>query len=157
MGCQREIAQQILDQGGDSVLALKGNQGTLHGDVQRSFSLAQQDDFAGVGHAEAVEKGHGRIEVRRHWVIDDPAIIAWLQDHHAWPGLEAIGWVQAERRIGTTSSTEDRYYLLSSPLAARPFGEAVRTHWGIENRVHFGIPPCPAVVTWRCAPPPAHA
>jgi predicted transposase YbfD/YdcC len=66
MGCQREIAQQILDQGGDYVLALKGNQGTLHQDVQLSFTAAQADDFAGVRHAqaEAVEQGHGRIETR---------------------------------------------------------------------------------------------
>jgi len=139
MGCQREIAQQILDQGGDYVLALKGNQGTLHEDVQLSFAAAQADDFETVSHdqAEAVEKGHGRIEIRRHWVIDDPAVIAWTQERHDWPGLQAIGWVQAERRIGTERSTEDRYYLLSSSLSAPIFGEAVRSHWGIENRVHW--------------------
>ena len=139
MGCQREIAQQILDQGGDYVLALKGNQGTLHQDVQLSFTAAQADDFAGVRHAQAetVEQGHGRIETRRAWVIDDPHVLAWLQDRHAWPGLEAIGWVQAERRIGTERSVEDRYYLLHRPLGAKTFLEAVRSHWGIENRVHW--------------------
>jgi predicted transposase YbfD/YdcC len=132
----REIAQQILDQGGDYVLALKGNQGTLHADVQRSFSLAQQDD-AGVSQAQTVEQGHGRIEVRRQWVIDDPDILAWLQERHAWPGLQAIGWVQAERRIGAERTVEDRYYLLSRPLASPTFGEVVRSHWGIENQVHW--------------------
>jgi len=139
MGCQREIAQQILDQGGDYVLALKGNQETLHQDVQLSFSLAQRDDFAGIRHdrAETVEKGHGRIERRRAFVIDDAAVLAWLQERHAWPGLQAIGLVRAERRIGPERTIEDRYYLLTRPLAAPTFGEAVRSHWGIENCVHW--------------------
>jgi len=137
MGCQRQIAQQILDQGGDYVLGLKGNQGTLHQEVQHSFALAQQDDFAGVSQAERVEKGHGRIETRRARVIDDAEIIAWLQERHAWPGLQAIGWVQAERRTGSERSVEDRYYLLSHPLTAAAFGDAARSHWGIENRVHW--------------------
>ncbi len=137
MGCQREIAQQILDQDGDYVLALKGNQGTLHEDVQRSFALAQQDDFRGISQAETVEKGHGRIEHRRHRVLADPEVLAWLQERHAWPGLQAIGLVQAERRIGAERTVEDRYYLLSRPLASPAFGDVVRTHWGIENRVHW--------------------
>jgi len=139
MGCQREIAQQILDQGGDYVLGLKGNQGTLHKDVELSFSLAQTDGFAGVSHdqAETVSKGHGRIETRRHWVIDDAATIAWLQERHSWPGLGAVGMVEAERRIGRERTREQRYYLLNRPLAASALGEAVRSHWGIENCVHF--------------------
>jgi predicted transposase YbfD/YdcC len=139
MGCQREIAQQILDQDGDYVVALKDNQGTLHEDVQLSFSAAQADTFAGVRHdaAQSVEKGHGRIETRRAWVIDDPAVLAWVQERHAWPGLQAIGLVRGERRIGSEHTAEDRYYLLSRPLAARDFGKAVRSHWGIENQVHY--------------------
>jgi len=137
MGCQRQIAQQILDQGGDYVLGLKGNQSSLHDDVQWSFSLAQQDGGAGVSQVETVEKGHGRIETRRAWVIDDAEIIAWVQRQHDWPGLQAIGWVQAERRIGTERSVEDRYYLLSRPLTAAAFGGAARSHWSIENRVHW--------------------
>ena len=139
MGCQREIAHQILEQGGDYVLALKDNQETLAEEVALSFAAASADDFTGVQHDQAVtvEKGHGRIETRRLQVIGDAAIIAWLQERHAWPGLAAIGRVQAERRIGTERSIEDRYYLLSSPLAASAFGEAVRHHWGIENCVHW--------------------
>jgi len=137
MSCQQQIAQQILDQGGDYVLGLKGNQETLHDDVQWSFTLAQQDGSAGVSQVERIEKGHGRIETRCAWVIDDAEIIAWVQERHAWPGLQAIGWVQAERRIGTERAVEDRYYLLSRPLTAAAFGEAARSHWGIENRVHW--------------------
>jgi predicted transposase YbfD/YdcC len=139
MGCQREIAQQILDQDGTYVLALKDNQETLHADVRLSCAVAQQDNFAGVRHdrAAAIEKGHGRIETRRALVIDDPAVLAWIQERHAWPGLAAIGMVQAERRIGDERTSEDRYYLLSCPCAARVFGDAVRSHWGIENQVHW--------------------
>ena len=70
-------------------------------------------------------------------MIDDPAVVAWVQDRHAWPGLQAIGRVQAERQIGTDRSIEERYYLLSRPLAGAAFGETVRRHWGIENRVHW--------------------
>ena len=130
---------EILNQGGDYVLGLKGNQGTLHQDVQLSFAAGEADGFVGIRHdqAETVEQGHGRIETRRHWVIDDAAVVAWLQDRHAWPGLQAIGRVQAERQIGTERSIEERYYLLSRPLASATFGETVRRHWGIENRVHW--------------------
>jgi predicted transposase YbfD/YdcC len=139
MGCQRAIAQQILNQGGDYVLGLKGNQGTLHEDVQLSFSLAQPDAAEGTSgdRAETLDTAHGRIETRRHWVLDDPAVLAWLQERHAWPGLQAVGRVRAERRIGTERSVEDRYYLLSSSLTAPAFGEATRAHWGIENQVHW--------------------
>jgi predicted transposase YbfD/YdcC len=121
------------------VLGLKGNQGTLHQDVKLSFAAGEADGFVGIRHdqAETVEQGHGRIETRRHWVIDDAAVVAWLQDRHAWPGLQAIGRVQAERQIGTDRSIEERYYLLSRPLASATFGETVRRHWGIENRVHW--------------------
>ncbi|MCA1704743.1 MAG: ISAs1 family transposase [Actinobacteria bacterium] len=139
MGCQRQIAQQILDQGGTYVLALKKNQDTLHDEVQLSFATAQADDFAGIQHdtVETIEKGHGRIETRQAWVIDDPAVLAWLQERHAWPGLQAIGMVRGKRRIGNEHTVEDRYYLLAAPLSACAFGDAVRSHWGIENQVHY--------------------
>ncbi len=139
MGCQREIAQQILDQGGDYVLALKGNQGALHEDVEASFQEAMASQFEGLSHdhAEVVNKGHGRIEVRRNWVIDDAEVMGWINSHHQWPGLIAIGMVQAERRIGTEKTEETRYYILSRKLSADQLGQTVRSHWGIENEVHW--------------------
>ena len=93
MGCQREIAKQIVDQGGDYVLALKGNQGTLQQDVEDSFQEAMASQFKEVVHdyAEAVNKGHGRIEVRRSWVMTDPEVMGYLNMHHQWPGLSATG------------------------------------------------------------------
>ena len=139
MGCQREIAQQILDQEGTYVLALKDNQGALYEDVRLSFAAAEDDAFAGVQHdgVETVETGHGRIETRHAWVLTDPSVLAWLQERHAWPGLQAMGLVRGERRIGSEHTVEDRYYLLAHPLSARAFGDAVRSHWGIENQVHW--------------------
>ena len=139
MGCQREIAQQIIDQRADYVLALKGNQGTLHVDVEDSFAQALQAGFAGIEHdyAEAVNKGHGRIERRRSFVLADPEVMAWIQEQHKWPGLAAIGMVQARRDDGKQRKEEARYYLLSRRLSASQFGDAVRGHWGIENRVHW--------------------
>jgi len=139
MGCQREIAQQIIDQGGDYVLALKENQETLYTDVVDLFTHAQAGPIEEVVVDEnrTVGKGHGRIEVRQYRVIPDADALAWLQDGHHWPGLRAIGMVAAERRIGEKRTSESRSYLLSAPLPAKAFGAAVRSHWGIENRVHW--------------------
>jgi predicted transposase YbfD/YdcC len=93
----------------------------------------------GISHeqAETIDTGHARIETRRATVIDDAAVLAWLQKQHAWPGLKAIGLSHAERRIGEERTSEDRLYLLSHVLSAAAFGEAVRSHWGIENCVHW--------------------
>jgi len=139
MGCQRSIAQQVLDQGGDYVLALKDNQPSLAADVQECFAQAQASRFADVqaDSHEAVDKGHGRLEVRRRWVITDPAVLAWVQAAHRWPGPQAVGMVRTERRLAATTTAGTRYYLLSWPLAAQALGEAVRSHWGIENQVHW--------------------
>lgn len=139
MGCQREIAAQIIEQGADYVLALKGNQGTLHLDVEDSFEQARQAGFAGLelDYAESVNKGHGRMERRRSYVLSDPEVMTWIQNHHEWPGLAAIGMVEARRDDGKERKEEARYYLLSRTLSAAQFGEAVRSHWGIENRVHW--------------------
>ena len=139
LGCQRAIAQQVLDQGGDYVLALKDNQPTLTADVQECFAQAQATRFADVQHDahEAVDKGHGRLEIRRRWVITDPDVLAWVQVEHGWPGLGAIGMVQTERRLADRTTIGTRYYLLSRSLSARALGEAVRSHWGIENQVHW--------------------
>jgi predicted transposase YbfD/YdcC len=139
MGCQTEIAKTIIDAGADYVLALKGNQGTLHRDVQDLITHAQETNFEGIAHDfhETVEKSHGRIETRRHWTISEPEFIAYLNPHGVWASLESIGMVEAERRIGDETTRETRYYISSLAGDAREFGKAVRTHWGIENSVHW--------------------
>jgi predicted transposase YbfD/YdcC len=137
MGCQRVIAHQIVEQGGDYVLALKDNQDTLSDDVVDTFAQAPRFEDLVIEENRGVEKGHGRIEVRRAQVIPDPDVLAWLQDQHHWPGLHAIGRIQEERRLGSSCTSESRYYLLSKPLSAQAFGAAVRSHWRIENRLHW--------------------
>jgi predicted transposase YbfD/YdcC len=139
MGCQTEITQTIIDQGGDYVLALKGNQGSLHREGQDLIAYAQQTNFQDIAHDfhETVEKGHGRIEARRHWIISEPEFIAYLNPDGAWAGFKSIGMVEAERQIGDDTTCETRYYISSLSGNAQEFGQAVRAHWGIENSVHW--------------------
>jgi len=139
MGCQTEITQTIIDEGADYVLALKGNQGTLHRDVQDLFAYAQENNFQDMAHDfhETTEKGHGRIEIRSHWTISEPEFVAYLNPDGAWAGFQSIGMVESERRIGEETTHETRYYISSLSGDARELGEAVRAHWGIENSVHW--------------------
>ena len=139
MGCQSHIAQLIIEGEGDYVLALKGNQGTLHQDVQELLAYAHEIDFKHVAHDfhQTVDKNHGRLETRRHWTIAEPEFIAFVDPKGKWTGLQSIGMVEAQRRIGNQTSTEIRYYILSLPGDALQFAHAVRTHWQIENKVHW--------------------
>lgn len=139
MGCQTEIAQVIVDEEADYVLALKGNQGTLHRDVQDLFAYVQETNFRDMAHDfhQTIEKDHGRIEIRRHWTISEPEFIDYLNPDGAWAGFQSIGMVEAERRIGDETTSETRYYISSLPGDAIVFSEAIRGHWGIENSVHW--------------------
>ena len=130
LNCQRAIAQQIVDRGGDYVLALKGNQGTLHDDVRTYL-----DDPASKVTASkpTVDADHGRIETRTATVSTD---IDWLQDDHHWPGLAAIGKVVRTRETAAKTTTETAYYLQSTALSGERFNAVVRSHWGVENRLH---------------------
>jgi len=139
MGCQRDIAEQILAHDAGHVLALKDNPSDLFADVQETLRGAAAEAWQGVGYdyAREVDKGHGRIETRQAWVLHDPEHLVWLQAAHHWPGLAAVGLVEASRHIGAERTVERRSYLLRAPLTATAFGEAVRGHWGIENQVHW--------------------
>lgn len=132
LNCQRTIAAKVIDKGGDYVLALKGNQGTLFEDVRLYL-----DDPA---HAATlltdkpeVDADHGRIETRQAFVCTN---MDWLRDH-AWPGLAAVGKVTRSREVNGALSQETAYYLLSTALSPARFGEVVRAHWGIENSLHW--------------------
>jgi len=138
MGCQTASAAAIVEQGGDYVLALKANQGTLHQETADLFAHAQATQFDGLAHTtyRTVEKGHGRIEERAWWVIDDPAVLSSLNADGAWPGLASVAMVERERRLGETVQRETHYFIASVAGAAR-VGQAVRFHWGIENQLHW--------------------
>jgi predicted transposase YbfD/YdcC len=145
MGCQRAIAEQLTAQGAAYVLALKDNQPDLLDDVVDCLTLADAEPYDGVHHDQhtSVTKAHGRLELHHHTVLADPAHLTWLQAEQQWPGLQALGRVLVERRALnptqplTRPSTEVRYYLLSQVMRAEAFGAAVRSHWGIENQVHW--------------------
>ena len=133
LNCQRVIAQQIVDQGGDYALALKGNQGTLHDDV----STYLDDPASKTTTAEpTVDAGHGRIETRTATVSTD---IGWLQEDHQWPGLTAIGKVVRVRETAAKTTIETAYYLLSTAVSPDRFNEVVRSHWGVENQLHWRL------------------
>ncbi len=138
MGCQRTIAQKIVDQGADYVLALKGNQPTLEQAVERFFvtdpeaeAHRTQSDYH-----EQTEQRHGRVETRCAWISADlEAELSAI----AWPGLQSIGMVEATRTLGGKTSVEQRFYLSSLPPEAEQFAQAVRKHWGIENQLHWSL------------------
>jgi predicted transposase YbfD/YdcC len=138
MGTQTKIAEQIIDQGGDYALALKDNHGNLFDEVKATFALAEKDGFLSP-YWEAdrqVEKGHGRLEIREQWTLSDPEILAYLDPEHQWKGLRGIGVVRAERRMEQKTTKETRYFLLSFS-SVKTFATAVRSHWGIENSLHW--------------------
>ena len=138
MGCQVTIAQTVLDQEADYVFAVKGNQPTLYEGIQDFFVDNMEDDFGRVkvSRDETEGKGHGREETRYYYVC---AVPTDLPDRERWPGLKAIGVaINITLRDGKETS-EVRYYIMSKKLSARRFGNAVRSHWGIENNLHWQL------------------
>jgi predicted transposase YbfD/YdcC len=133
MGCQTKVAEQIIAQGADYMLSLKGNQGNLHKDVKLFFE--SENTCPTVGY-ESYDGGHGRIETR---TVRATSAIDWLQDLHPyWVGLKSIVAVTAKREIKDKTTEETRYFI-SSMDASDPkrLGQVVRAHWGIENNLHW--------------------
>ena len=151
MGCQKKIAQEIVESDADYVLALKGNQETVHEEVKaylddliaRQAHLPRQGMAKGVrlelAYLETIEKDHGRIEIRRYWQSDN---LAWFADRAQWEKLTSIGVVESIREVNGVSSTERRYYLSSLSRDVARFAEAVRGHWGVENPLHWVLDIC---------------
>jgi predicted transposase YbfD/YdcC len=138
MGCQAEIAGKIVEGKADHVLAVKGNQPTLHTGIMEFFLDHMGDDFARVrvSRHETKEHGHGRDEHRTYLVCDVPDD---LPDRGRWKGLKRIGVAISETMRGGKACDDVRYYILSKRLSARSFGAAVRGHWGIENSLHWQL------------------
>jgi predicted transposase YbfD/YdcC len=136
MGCQRDIAQKIIDKKADYILALKGNQGTLREDVELFVNEQKAKGFSDttVSADETVDGDHGRIETRRVTVVHD---VAWLQKRHNWPGLKGVIVIDSMREIGARTERETRYYLTSSEWRAERLGRMVRDHWAVENSLHW--------------------
>jgi len=136
MGCQRDIAQKIVDKKADYVLALKGNQGTLREDVELFVAEQKTNGFknATVSQDQTVDGDHGRIETRTTTVIHDTA---WLQERHAWPGLKSVVVVESVRETGDKIEKETRFYVTSLVLLANLMGPIIRSHWTVENSLHW--------------------
>jgi predicted transposase YbfD/YdcC len=136
MGCQREIAQQILGQKADYVLALKGNQGTLREDVELFAAEQKANGFKDtkISRHETVDGDHGRIETRTYTAIHD---VAWLQDRHDWPGLQGIVMVESTRELADKIERETRFYITSLAWLAIQLGPVIRSHWAVENSLHW--------------------
>lgn len=139
MGCQTAIAAKILAREADYVLAVKDNQPTLHELIAFQFARMREPGYLGPAPTthETVGKDHGRIEVRRCWATDDPAVIGWVDPKGIWAGLRSVVAVEGERRLPGKTERETRYFLTSLPADAHAIAGAVRSHWGIENQVHW--------------------
>ena len=136
MGCQRDIAQKIVDKKADYVLALKGNQGSLREDVELFVAEQQANGFADttISRDTTVDGDHGRIETRTTTVIHN---VEWLQKRHNWPGLKSIVVVESRREIGGKVEQETRFYITSLAFLASLLGPIVRSHWAVENSLHW--------------------
>jgi predicted transposase YbfD/YdcC len=133
-GCQKEIARQVREQGGDYLLAVKGNQPALHGAVRRVFQRLAAADFEGAAHDthELQEDGHGRHEERYVTVVYDPEGLP-----EGWPDVRAVVLVCREREAGGKSASTAHYYVCSRRAKAKRVAEWVRGHWGVENGLHW--------------------
>jgi predicted transposase YbfD/YdcC len=131
--CQRAIAEQIVDQGGDYVLALKANQPAMHDDVK--LFLDDPESGASVGET-VIERSRDRIESRTATVSTD---VGWLDKNHRWPCLMAVGKVVRRRDTAEKTTTETAYYLMSAPLSPERLNRIARQHWEVENSLHWRL------------------
>jgi predicted transposase YbfD/YdcC len=130
MHCQRAVAGQVIAPGGDYVLAIKGNPGTLYEDVRPVLDASPS---LPVATHTTVAKEQGHLETRTRVVSEE---LSWLQEQHDGPGRAALGKVTRMREINSQTSTETAYYLLSRPLSAERWGQIVRQHWSMEHSRH---------------------
>ena len=136
MGCQRAIAQKIVDKKADYVLALKGNQGSLCEDVELFAAEQKAKGFENttISRDQTTDGDHGRIETRTTTVMHD---IAWLQERHDWPGLKGVVMIESIREINDKIERETRFYVTSLVLLANQLGPIIRSHWAVENSLHW--------------------
>jgi len=139
IGTQKGICRAILGQEADYVLAVKRNQGKLYEDLRHLFDADCEDDFQGspFDYARTVNKGHGRIEIRECWVTANPEYLAYLDPDSEWKGLGSIAVVKATRKIGEKESSEMRHFISSLHAGAKDMLTYIRTHWEVENKLHW--------------------
>jgi len=134
MGCQKEIAKEIKEADADYVLALKGNHGLTYAEIKSYLDEAIARKAKELAFVEMPDKGHGRLEIRRYWQSGQ---LEWFEERSAWEGLQSVGVVESMRECNGQSSVERRYYLSSLTVDVQRFARAVRSHWSIENQLHW--------------------
>ena len=136
MGCQRAIAQKIIDKKADYVFGLKGNQGSLREDVEVFVAEQKARNFADttISQATTIDADNGRIETRITTVIHD---VEWIQKRHGWPGLNAVAMVESTRETAGVIEQDTRFYITSLVMLAHLLGPVIRSHWAIENSLHW--------------------
>jgi len=136
MGCQRKICRQIIAQKADYVIGLKGNQGSLHEDVELFFDEHDERDIGNgfIKQSQTIDGDHGRFETRTHTVI---AHVDWLNQRHGWPGLQSVTRVEYVREIKGKTKTSRRYYISSLNVEPKEMARIIRNHWQIENNLHW--------------------
>lgn len=139
MGCQTEIAENIVDQDADYILSLKGNQGHLHEDVAEMFAYFEKIKFADIDHDyhKTVNKEHGRIEIRECWTFNPHEWAQYFRTLDKWKGLQSVAMVRAQRQIDDKITIETRFAISSLPSQAELILQSIRRHWGIENKLHW--------------------
>ncbi len=139
IGTQAGIAKQIVEQGGDYLLAVKENQGHLYEDLEYLFQLERQHDFhqSPFTYAKRVNKNHGRIEIRQCWATSDAEYLAYLGEGEKWAGLKTLAMIVTERQAGDKVEVKTRYFISSLAAPARTILQTKRSHWTIENQLHW--------------------
>ena len=135
--CQTETARTIIEKQADYVMPVKENQPRLLDSLQLLFDDPKEMRWVACDHDRTVDKGHGRIEIRECWTTSDAEYLDHIDTLAEWKGLRSIAMVQAERRLGEETTTTRRYFISSLESNAAQLLHAVRTHWGIENKVHW--------------------
>ena len=137
-GCQKKIAKQICEQGGEYVLALKGNQGNLHAEATNFFkqALKVRPEEADCDYYCTEEKSRSRIEKREIWATKK---LEWLPQVSGWKNLTSLVCLKSTRNVKNRESVEFRYYISSIPADATRLASAIRSHWSVENKLHWQL------------------
>lgn len=139
LGTQTEIARQIVEQGGDYLMAVKENQGHLYADLEYLFQLERQQDFqhSPFTYAKQVNKNHGRLEIRQCWATSDKDYLAYPREGSQWFELKSLAMIVTERQEGDKIEIKTRYFISSLAAPAKTILKSKRTHWSIENQLHW--------------------
>lgn len=140
MGCQKKVVTEIINRGGDYVITLKGNQGSLYQRVKEYFEEAYNCDFSSleVSHYEEVEGSHHRIERREYFSVAIE-VLGQVSRLQQWSGLNSVVMVRSYRKLWNKETEETRFYITSLGSDAEQISGVIRSHWGIENSLHWTL------------------